>query len=222
MREIPPLIEGVEITNPETGTATFVFQKWWQEVKGIIRSLFDTQQQQITDIANAQAAAAAAAAVAGGVAIDLADHEAAVDPHPQYLTQAEGDARYPLSSQLTELTQDTIASTLIAGSNITLTYDDPGNTLTIASTGGGGASGVATVTVPNSRVEWEETVVATGVTGSSKILVSLAPTTDSDENSADLLPPFTISGTPGTNTITFLMGFSEPVSGPIKLNWSAF
>lgn len=83
-------------------------------------------------------------------------------------------------------------------------------------------AGTATVTVPNSRVEWEETVTATGVTGASKIVSSLAPTVDSDENSADLLPAFTLAGTPGTNQITFLMAFNEPVAGPVKLNWSAF
>lgn len=86
----------------------------------------------------------------------------------------------------------------------------------------GGLAGTATVTVPNKRVEWEETVTATGVTGTSKIIAILAPTLDSDENSPDLLPPMSLAGTPGTDTITFLMAFAEPVAGPIKLNWSAF
>lgn len=86
----------------------------------------------------------------------------------------------------------------------------------------GGLAGTATVTVPNKRVEWEETVAATGVTGTSKIIAGLAPTLDSDENSPDLLPPMSLAGTPGTDTITFLMAFAEPVAGPIKLNWSAF
>ena len=36
----------------------------------------------------------------GAAADAIAAHEAAVDPHPTYLTQAEGDARYPLTSSL--------------------------------------------------------------------------------------------------------------------------
>lgn len=38
--------------------------------------------------------AAAAQATADGVALDLAAHEAAADPHPQYLRQVEADALY--------------------------------------------------------------------------------------------------------------------------------
>lgn len=37
-----------------------------------------------------------------------------------------------------EALQDNLATTLIAGNNITISYDDPGNTLTIAATGGSG------------------------------------------------------------------------------------
>jgi YD repeat-containing protein len=38
----------------------------------------------------------------------------------------------------TESIQDLIGTFLVAGANITLTYDDPGNVLTVAATGGGG------------------------------------------------------------------------------------
>jgi len=39
---------------------------------------------------------------------------------------------------LTEVTQDLMASTLVAGSNVTITYNDAAGTITIAATGGGG------------------------------------------------------------------------------------
>lgn len=41
-------------------------------------------------------------------------------------------------TSLVEFIQDTVAAFLVQGANVTLTYDDSGNTLTIAATGGGG------------------------------------------------------------------------------------
>lgn len=42
---------------------------------------------------------------------------------------------------LTEYIQDTMSTTLVAGSNVTLNYNDTLNTLTISATGGGGGGG---------------------------------------------------------------------------------
>jgi hypothetical protein len=42
-------------------------------------------------------------------------------------------------SDFSEAVDDRVASLLVAGTNITLTYDDPANTLTIDASGGGGA-----------------------------------------------------------------------------------
>ena len=62
-------------------------------------------------------------------------------------TRADADGRYAAlshthtASQITdfsEATDDRVAALLVQGANITLTYDDVANTLTIASTGGGG------------------------------------------------------------------------------------
>jgi hypothetical protein len=82
-------------------------------------------------------------------------------------------------------------------------------------------SGITTITVPNNRMEWEETVTASGVTGASRIFLSLAPTTDFDENSAEMLSVDAMSATPGTGQITISMAFAEPTAGPIKMNWMA-
>lgn len=46
----------------------------------------------------------------------------------------------------TEQIQDLIAAFLVQGANITITYDDGANTLTIAATGGGGAAALADLT----------------------------------------------------------------------------
>ena len=69
----------------------------------------ETAARQAADTAEASARASGDAAAAAA----LAAHEAASDPHPQYQTQAEGDARFwPLSADLatqTELDAETSA-----------------------------------------------------------------------------------------------------------------
>jgi hypothetical protein len=51
--------------------------------------------------------------------------------HPSDTSKAD-------TATLSETIDDRVAALLVAGSNVTLTYNDPANTLTIASTGGGG------------------------------------------------------------------------------------
>jgi hypothetical protein len=85
------------------------------------------------------------AANTADISAAIAAHEAA-DSHSQYLTQAEGDARYPLLSTLSEVIDDRVGALFIAGTNTTPQYNDPLNTLQInavgGSSGGGGASGI--------------------------------------------------------------------------------
>jgi hypothetical protein len=146
-----------------------------------------------------QASSAFAAAVHGHVAADISDfataadarvtaglatHSAAPDPHPGYLTPAEGNAAYATAAQgalaatavqpgslatvattgsyldlsnvpltfapaahtqtastitdFAEAVDDRTAALLVAGSGVTLTYDDGAGTLTVAASGGGG------------------------------------------------------------------------------------
>lgn len=53
----------------------------------------------------------------------------------------EGTQSVSTLSDFIESVQDLIASTLVAGSNVTLTYDDTAGTITVASSGGGGGGG---------------------------------------------------------------------------------
>ncbi len=85
----------------------------------------------------------------GSVAVTA--HEAASDPHPNYETTTELNARdtanrgranhtgTQLSSTISDFSEsvdDRVASLLVAGTNITLSYNDIANTLTINSSGG--------------------------------------------------------------------------------------
>lgn len=104
---------------------------------------------------------------------------------------------------------------------VDLKYRMAGVTYAIPKTSSGGLGGVASVTVPNGVYEWEETVTAVGVVGSNRIILSLAPTADSDENDPIFLAVLSLAAAPGTGQITVYLAFLEPTSGIIKLNWSA-
>lgn len=62
------------------------------------------------------------------------------DPQTPTTTQA-GQARSNIGFD--EAARDVVGATLVAGSNVTLTVDDPGNTVTIAASGSGGGGSVA-------------------------------------------------------------------------------
>ena len=118
----------VSITNTDKGSVAVAAHE----------AALDPHPQYTTD---AEAIAIADAAVAA--------HGAALDPHPQYVTSAEGDAAYaPLVhthvaadvTDFDEAVDDRVAALLVAGTNVTLTYDDVANTLTVDATGGGGVT----------------------------------------------------------------------------------
>lgn len=84
--------------------------------------------------------------------------------------------------------------------------------------------GLATITVPTpARFEHSEVVAAVGVLLTHQISLDLAAGTDSDENGPEDLDLRTLWATPGplVDQITVGITFTEPTSGPIKLQWSA-
>ena len=81
--------------------------------------------------------------------------------------------------------------------------------------------GVATITVAKG-FEAYETVAAAGVTAGMSVGVFLAPVTDDDENTPELLDVAAMSAEAGTDQITITAAFSTLTSGPVKMLWSAF
>ena len=85
-------------------------------------------------------------------------------------------------------------------------------------------NGTATLTIsePAGRMEHQESVSATGVTPGNRLFLSLEPTNDSDENAPEMIDLVSLSALPGSDSITVTATFAAPMSGPVKLNWSAF
>jgi hypothetical protein len=90
--------------------------------------------------------------------------------------------------------------------------------------GGAALGGIITVTLPQGagQLEWRESVTAAGVIPANRIFLSLATTSDDDENDAELLDIGSVQGAATGGAIAVNLAFLTPTSGPIKLNWSAF
>lgn len=87
--------------------------------------------------------------------------------------------------------------------------------------GGGTLGGEATVTLPSPKgtLEWTETVPVIGIVANNKIITSLAPSLDTDENDPGMLSLSSLSATAGVDQITFKLAFDDATSGPVKLLW---
>jgi hypothetical protein len=85
-------------------------------------------------------------------------------------------------------------------------------------------SGSATLSIVGfvGTTEWDQTVSAPGVLPTHRVFVTLGPGADADENEPELLDPVMLAGESGTGSVRIIARFAEPVSGPVRLNWSAF
>lgn len=127
----------------------------------------------------------------------MSDHGAleglADDDHPQYHNDARGDARY---SQL-------------------------GHSHAYSSLTGVPPAGEVVATVPANSFEHSQTIAAPGLLASHRVSLSVAHHSDSDENSEEMLSITCMSATAGADTLTVYLSFTEPHSGPIRLNYQA-
>jgi hypothetical protein len=80
-------------------------------------------------------------------------------------------------------------------------------------------NGIAVITVPTG-LEVTQTVVAVGVTSEMMIGTWLAPASDADENTPEMLDLSSLSAVAGTAEITITATFSSQTSGPVKIMWS--
>ena len=103
----------------------------------------------------------------------MSTHVAASDPHPQYNTQAEGDARYERN--------------LTAGANITIDRTNPAAPVISASGGGGGGGAVDSVNGQTGVVVLDAADVGADVAGAATAAVA-AHTAASDPHTQYLTP----------------------------------
>lgn len=82
-------------------------------------------------------------------------------------------------------------------------------------------AGALIVTVPTLALDHAQTVAAAGVTAGMRVLLSVAPHADADENHETMLDLTAMAGEAGTDQITVRMGFASQTSGAIRLNFMA-
>jgi hypothetical protein len=152
------------------------------------------------------------ASISSGGGGGVTDHGAltglADDDHTQYHNNARGDARYSLLahnhsgvyspvghshtasdvSDFNEAVDDRVASLVVAGSNITATYNDGAGTLTIDAT----ASSISSEQIEvdfgaTENALASETVTAAWVTTASRLVASLAYESTADHDPDDAL-----------------------------------
>lgn len=89
---------------------------------------------------------------------------------------------------------------------------------------GGGTTffkGAGVITVPAGSFDAEASFAADGVNGAMVAMASLAKHSDADENSEELLSVSAIRAAAGAGSVSVFMAFSEPTSGPVRINWMA-
>lgn len=128
-------------------------------------------------------------------------------------------------TDFSEAVDDRVSALLVAGSNITLTYNDGANTLTVAAAGGGGGSTWTEAEIDFGAVpayDGQFTVSDGSVSGASKIIVlpsgKAATGRTADDGQWDGL---ILSATPGTGNFTlFAMAMPGPVVGKRTIQYS--
>lgn len=90
---------------------------------------------------------------------------------------------------------------------------------TWATPSGGAAWTSVTANVPSGAgvFDYEQTVTDAAVSGTSKIILMLDPSADSDENEPEFIDLINMAAFPGAGSFTLSMTFREPHSGPIKI-----
>jgi hypothetical protein len=130
--EVTPLIYGKPIIDPDTGSPTMEFMHIFNL---LLQNEFGTKQGTAAAQQSAEDAEALAAAAVPGSRLVIAGTgltgggDLTADRTFNIDTTAEA-----------ERVRDVIGAALVAGSNITITVNDAGDTITIASTGGGSGS----------------------------------------------------------------------------------
>lgn len=73
------------------------------------------------------------------------------------------------------------------------------------------------MTIPNGAREVEAVIAAPGVTPDQRAVVWLAPGSDADENTADMIDVTSLAAAAETDALRVFISFAQPEAGPLKL-----
>lgn len=105
-------------------------------------------------------------------------------------------------SDFAEASQDVIAAALVAGSGMTITYDDAGNTITLAAAGGGTLDTESVQDIVGALISGSGVITATYNDAANTLVISSTATTNSPD--ATLLNRTNHTGTQAISTVTSL------------------
>ena len=107
----------------------------------------------------------------------------------------------------------TAGQVLTSNGNVTPSWATP--------TGGSATITQTTVTLPAPAKQNHRgiTVTDAGISGSSKIMLSLAGVAETAVNSSDTIDMLDMKGVPGAGSFEFQASFKDPISGPLTVNY---
>ncbi len=123
--EVQALQQGFPIVDPETGAPTFQFIHLWNLLFGNEKL---TNTLALNAVPNERRVVAGAGLIGGG---DLSDDRTFDVGAGTGLIVNADDVAIDIVAEA-ERIRDTIGTTLVAGTNVTITVDDPGDTITIS------------------------------------------------------------------------------------------
>lgn len=160
----------------------------------------------LSDVASASTARSnlglGTAATFASSAFDAAGSAAAVQSYAIARANHTGTQTASTISDFTEAAQDAVAGAIVAGSNVTVTYDDNANTITIAASGSGGGdmlkadnlSGLANYTTARTNLGLGTAAVTnTGTGATNTILGNDARLTDTRSPTAGTVTDASVS-----------------------------
>jgi hypothetical protein len=79
--------------------------------------------------------------------------------------------------------------------------------------------GTGTVTVANGMRQGQATITDAAITGSSRVIAWLSPTTDVDENGLDLIGTYSVWAIPSSGSVEIGINFDSPQSGNFAVTY---
>lgn len=162
------------------------------------------------------------AALAGTNGTPGGGNKFVTDSDPRNTNSRTPTAHSHVSSEVTDFSEavdDRVAALLVAGSNITLTYNDGSNTLTVAAAAGSVAITSATISVPYGTGDALVSVTDAGVSPSSVIMLSYGSYLQTDENDPSDAVLSVEERLTGSFNVRVRANGKESVGGLFKINY---